>query len=53
MWSTLEFIQHLSNDGFIKIALVLFVGVPVVATVANIISQVRSMCRRLKNGFRD
>lgn len=36
-----EFIQHLNSNAYIKVALVLFVGVPVVATVVNMISQVR------------
>lgn len=43
MQSLMEFIQHLDRDAYIKAGLTLFVVVPVVATVINIISQVRSI----------
>lgn len=39
--SAAEFLQNLDRDAYTKLALVLFVGIPVVATVLNIISQVR------------
>jgi len=43
MQSLVELIQHLDRNAYIKTGLMLLVVVPVVATVVNIISQVRSI----------